>query len=982
MVCRVTAFFLLFFAVIAIEAKSHSTSPVGYMKRLWETQDGLPDQAVQTFAQTPDGYLWIGTKGGLLQFDGVKFVVYDRENTPGITESSVNCLAVGPDGSLWIGTEGGGLVRYKEHRFQPYLTKDGLSNSFVRAVFVDDSKTVWVGGDQGLFRVVGNGLQRVDGRNGIPSIFVRAITEDSRGSVWVGGTTLLRFHGTVVREYPLPNDSSLNLVTSMLATRAGTLWIGMQSGLYFMDSPGIFQKVKGMTGTVAALRQISNGDLWVGTIGQGLFLFKQGAFSIPLAFRSLPSRTISTVFEDSEKNIWLGTQAGMLRMTKTPVRIVPLPDGADSEFETVYKDRDESLWVAVSSHLFRVRDGVAKPYTIPGMPALRVRTVFRDREGDLWIGTDGKGILRLRKNRTICYSNKQGLANDFVRVILQSRDGSLWVGTDGGLSHLVSGKITNYDTRNGLVYFSVTSLLEDRQGDIWVGTSRGLSHLHNGRFVHDVATHALSQEKLWSIHEDSQGSLWFGTSNGLYRLHSGSMSRFSTQQGLVSNVIYQILEDSKENFWLSGPTNVSRFNRSELDAVAQNPSRKIHLGLYLSSYSMESAELYGGLQPAGCITKQGDVWFPSNKGPIHVLATQTTRTTPPPIVIDRVLADGQAAAFDHEIELKPGNVRLEISYAAMLLRSQEAVRYRYKLDGLDSWNEAYSRTTAYYTNLPPGKYRFRVQAFEINNPGTVSEVAVDIVQRPHFYRTPWFIVLWVLGGIALVLVGYQLRLHQMRMRFQAVLEERGRLAREMHDTLIQGCVGVSSLLEAATGIEAGEEALKQQLLNYATEQVRSTIEEARQAVWNLRNSPGLSDTGQIPLERILTQFRRDYKISIFHQLFGTPFPLNESATHELEMVIREALSNAVLHGHPKRVDIVMHFSEKNVKIVIRDDGRGFDREKQSCAERKHYGLVGMQERVHRMQGSIEIVSAPGKGTEIHVSLPRAKCEIKRETLDV
>lgn len=957
---------------IAASAESQDSFPVGYTKRLWQAQDGLPDQAVQAFAQTPDGYLWIGTKGGLIQFDGVKFLVYTHENTPNLVESSVNCLAVGPDGSLWIGTEGGGLIRFHNRTFQSYPTKDGLRNSFVRAVYVDSHETVWVGADQGLFQVVGPSLQRVDGTNGVPAIFVRTITQDQQGDIWVGGTTLLQFHGTSVRVYPLPGGPSLNLVTNLLATREGKLWIGTLSGLHFLDSSGTLRKIRGSSGIVAALRETSDAALWIGTIGQGLFLYQAGSLSRPLVSQSLPSSTISAVFEDNEKNIWLGTQAGMLRMTKTPVRITALPGGADSEFETIYQDRDESLWVAVSTHLFRIRDGIAKPYIIPGMPNLRVRTLVRDREGYLWVGTDGKGILRLGKDKILHYSNKQGLTNDFIRVILQSRDGSLWVGTDGGVSHLVSGTITNFGTNNGLVYFSVTSMLEARNGDIWVGTSRGLSHLHKGKFVHDIATQTLKQEKLWSIHEDSEGSLWFGTSNGLYRFRSGKMDRFSMAQGLVSNVIYQILEDPNENLWLSGPTSVSRLSRHEFDT-----GQKIHLSLYLSSYNMESAELYGGLQPAGCITPQGDVWFPSNKGPIHVLATQTTPANPPPIIIDQVLADGQSTAFDHEIVLRPGNTRLEISYAAMLLRSQEAVRYRYKLDGLESWNEAYSRPTAYYTNLPPGKYKFRVQAFEINTPDAVSEIAVDIVQKPHFYRTTWFVTLCVLFLAALILGIYRFRLHQMKMRFHAVLEERARLAREMHDTLIQGCVGVSSLLEAATGIESGEEELKEQLLNYATDQVRSTIEEARRAVWDLRNSPGLSKTGRPLLERITAQFEKDHGVPISCQVSGTSFPLGESVTHELEMVVREALSNAILHGQPSKVDIVVHFSQQELTISIRDNGSGFDQKAEFSAERKHYGLIGMRERMHRLQGTLEVVSAPGRGTEVYIQLPRKMREMEK-----
>jgi ligand-binding sensor domain-containing protein/signal transduction histidine kinase len=979
---KAPAWFFAFWVVLFLsharaETPSRNSAMTGFTQRLWQSKDGLPDQMVQAFAQTPEGGLWIGTGRGLLRFDGARFVIYDHEIAPDLLEEGVNCLMASQDGSLWIGTEGRGLFHYSDHAFRSYPTSDGFSNSFVRAIYQDRSGKIWVGGDQGLFTVEGSQIHRIDGVNGTPSIFVRAITQDHLGRVWVGGTTLLRFdNSSSVQEVPLEGGPSKNLVTAIREAKDGALWVGTRSGLYQMQNSGTLKRVPGIASAVDVLEENKDGTLWVGTAGQGLFIYRNGAFSHVTAPEFLPSNTVEAIFEDNEKNVWIGTHAGMLRLSKTPVSIIPFPGGEDSEYKAIYQDHDGSIWVTASSRLFHIRGGVARPYVFPNLPGVRVRTLMRDRAGDLWLGTDGTGLIRLEGTHITRYTTGNGrLINDFIRVILQGRDGSMWVGTDGGITHLRGNLGTNFGMRNGLAYFNVTALLQDRTGDIWAGTSRGLSHMHEGHFLQDAATRALRHEKLWSIHEDADGGLWFATSRGLYRFRQGNLHHFSTADGLAGNIIYKILEDSAGNMWLSGPSGISRLKRHELDALADGSLRQLSLTLYVSSYDMEYASLYGGIQPAGWITKQGDVWFPSNLGAVHVAADQTESSSPPRIAIDQVVVDGQVEPSKGKIVLKPGNSRLEISYIAMRLRSQEALRYRYRMEVLEPWTEAYTRRTAYYTNLKAGKYTFQVQVFEVSNPREISGTSIEIVQEPHFYRTPWFLSACIIAVCASVFGIHQFRLHQMTLRFQAVLEERTRLAREMHDTLIQGCVGISTLLEAALEVGASEKALNQQLLNYANEQARTTIDEAREAVWALRQHGGGTEDASLSWQRIAGQFSREFGVPIQCSVSGTPFTLTESQTHELTMVAREAVSNAIVHGHPARIEISVQFLKDGLQLEIQDDGSGFDLAAVRVSnDHRHYGLVGIEERIQLLGGNVEIASIAGKGTVVRVLLPRKKKE--------
>ena len=947
-------------------------APTGFTRKVWQTQDGLPEQTVQAFAQTPDHYLWVGTTGGLLRFDGARLTVFDVENTPQLGTNSVFSLMVSRDGSLWIGTEGGGLLRYAAGRFRVFGAQDGLSDGFVRSLLEDRKGTIWVGTDNGLLRFDGEKFKRVDGVDGRPTIAVHAIAEDHLGRLWVGGSRLLCFDRNELREYHLPGVSSQNRVKSILETTDGTIWVGTVSGLYRLrPDAGVFERISGIQGTVRVLRQTSDGMLWVGMIGEGMRSIK-GYDSVTMtAADTLPSNTVLSVFEDDERNIWIGTQAGMVRLTRTPVRIALLPQTVDSDFGTIYADHDGTIWV-VSTDVFRMRNGAIAPYRFPGLGDVSVRNVFRDRAGALWVGTDGDGIIRMNGKNLLWLTTKDGLTNNFIRAILQSRDGSMWIATDEGLSHWTPRGFTNYRMNDGLSYFSTRVLLEDRNGDLWVGTDRGLNRIHAGVIVRDAATDGLNQRKVWSIHEDPDGGLWFGTrDDGLYRWKQGKLTHFTTDQGLASNSIYQVIEDAKGGFWISGPNGISLLNRHELDEAADHPDRRVSVTFFGISNEVSAAQIYGGRQPSGCVDAQGNVWFPTNRGPIHILGDFVEHPAPPPVAINEVLVNGRPVAADRPVVLYPGNSRLEVVYAPVLLRSQDEVRFRFRLEGFDTnWIDSATRRVATYTNLPPGKYTFRVAAFEGNNEVNASEASLAIVQRPLFYSTPWFIAICVLFMTALILGIYRFRLWQIRMRFAAVLDERGRLAREMHDTVIQGCASVSALIEALSSLLKGEDQLVQNLIEHARTQLRSTVDEAREEVWNLRRNKAAENSFGTALQTMAEQIAKEYKIPIACELTGKQFVLNQLATHELLMMVREALYNAVLHGKPGKIEVRVAFARSDLTLEVRDDGVGFDPEAIEPNQNHHYGLVGMRERVQSVGGRFRLQSALGKGTEVQVQIPR------------
>ena len=958
--------FLVFTAVSGL-AQLPGGELRGYNIRLWGAEEGLPNQRIQAFAQTRDGLLWVGTQGGLLSFDGANFTSYNGDSALALRQRGVNCLSVSRDGSLWIGTEGGGVVRYAQGKFVGYPSGDGLANQFVRAIHEDRTGRIWVGANEGIFRVDGPRLQQVDQRDGVPQVYVRAIAEDRQGHVWVGGTALLEFKGNVLlRQYPLPGGYSLNFVTALCAATDGTLWVGTLNGLHRLSGTGNLQRMPGIPAEVSLLSETSDGRLWIGTIGEGLFVYNRRELR-RVSPPDLPSMTIEAAFEDDENNIWLGTRAGVVRLNRTPVDIVPLPGKADSQFESIYAETDGSIWVATSSNLFRIRDGTAKPYLMPGLPNLRLRTLIRDRLGSYWVGTDGSGLFRVNGVHTQQFNYGHGLSNNFVTAVLQDRDGSIWVGTDGGLNHITSKGTNTFSMENGLAYYRITSLLEDRSGDIWAGTSRGLSRISGGRIVEDAATRAMQQEQLWSIYQDPQGGVWFGTSSGLYELRDGRVTHISTDEGLENNTIYQILDDEHGNIWLSSPNSISRLRMEDLAAYAEGA--RLKLTLYLSSHDLASTSLYGGIQPSGALVSNGDVWFPSTKGAVHIDVNRIEPKRVLPVVINQISAEGRILQLGSPVKLMAGNSRLEISYAAIHPGPQESIRYRFKMDGLEQWSEPSELRTAYYTHIPAGRYVFRVQAFAIDNPDAVSEASVAVEQVPHFYATFWFFVCCGVAALTFAILIYRLRIHQMKLRFQAVNEERARLAREMHDTVIQGCVGVSTLLEAALGVESSEESLRVQLLTYASDQVSATIEAARDSVWALRNSSeSNTDVGSL-CGGLAREFQSSSSIPFQCRVSGQPFHLGDSATHELMMAIREAVTNALVHANAAQIDLDVDFNENVVKVAVRDDGCGFE-PNAAKSQKGHFGITGMQERVELLGGKMTIASEVAHGTVVSIVVPR------------
>ena len=968
----------LSFVVLAAASDPRAAALVRqYSHRIWRVQDGLPQNRIQAISQTPDGYLWIGTSEGLVRFDGARFFLFDRANTPAFTDDSILSLYPSREGGIWIGTESGGLLYYHNGSFQALGAQDGITNGFVRALYEDSKGTLWIGTDRGFFRRRDGKIKRLDAQGEIPVTAVVGLAEDSSGRIWVaGGIGVLVVEGETVRRF-LPDHPALNGLRAISRARDGRLWLLSSDGLRRIENGALIVDHGLDQVSPVSLCEERNGDLWIGTLGEGLVLLRRSGELIPLREPGvLPDNSVSALFEDREENLWVGTQDGLLRLSRKRILTLNSTDGiADDNVVTIYEDHQgDLLLITVTGAVYRYSHGHVSRMPLPAaISENRARLVYRDTKGDLWFGTATSGAIRLSQGRATVYTTREGLRNNAVRQFYEDRQGQLWIALGSGLSRWDGHQFHNYYVEDGLAYGSVRVVMEDRGGDIIVGTDGGLNRIHQGKFVPDAAFQKLRGEKVWAIHEDPTGTLWAGTrGGGLFRIRDGQVNRITTRDGLGSNVIYRLLEDDNGKLWMSSPAGVFASARAELNRIADGGAGPAAVVPYGVAEGLESSQMNGGAGSAGCRASTGELWFPSVKGAVRIDPKQIRVTHPSPVLIESMTVDEQPIPLSGEIRIPPGHGKLAIEYTACSMLSSDRIRFRYQLEGFDpDWTTADSHRTAYYTNLPPGRYRFRVIAMDGAAPREKSEATIRFFWRPYFHQTAWFYGMCAAISVLLIFGGMRFYARQTNARYGVLLSERTRLAREMHDTVIQGCVGVSTLLEAASGFQPTDSSRMKTLVDQARSQIRLTLDEARQAVWDLRHARLDGDVTCI-LQDFASQLSAEKGIPIEVDFETPPPPLEEPTLRGILLVAREAIRNAANHACPQHIRIRMSFESGEACMEVIDDGRGFAPSPDRAGAQGHFGILGMRERIEQLGGSFLLNSSPGRGTSVVARLPLAR----------
>ena len=769
-----------------------------FIHQSWQSEQGLPEDSVTAIAQTNDGYLWLGTEGGLARFDGVHFTIFEKNTTPGLGNNFITCLLVDHEGTLWIGTLGGGLTSFRHGKFEPFKFQQNLTSSSILSLYEDEERSLWIGSDGGgLARFQKNRLQRLTKKDGLAGNSVLCVSSDHKGTLWIGTHNgLTRLSAGVMRTYTTKDGLPGNDVRAVYANRHGVIWIGIQgSGLWrgTPKDPKPFTRVNGLSGRSAvSLYEDAVGTLWIGTLDGGLNRLVGNRITSFTKKEGLHGSGIWAILEDRAGILWLGgTEGGLTSIREGTVTSITAQQGLVSDTSlAIYQDKTGAVWIGSDGGLTRWKDGQTTRYTTrDGLPDNLVFSVTQDGEGSLWVGTRN-GLARLENGHFRTFTAAEGLpaARSFL-CTYTDRQGALWVGSRGGLSQFDGKQFSTILTQNALSNKLVTSIYEDVQGVLWVGTDGGgLLRWKNGQVQTFTAGNGLPSDIIYSITGDPNGTLWLGTNGkGLVRFANGKFTNYTRENGLVDDAIFRVLDDGLNHLWLSSNRGMQSIRKADLAAVDGSKRRSLQSVLYGVADGMKTQECNGGFQPAGWRTQDGRLWFPTLKG-VAVVSPRNLATPrfPFPVILERVLADNAPLPLVDKLVIPAGKKRLEFQFTAPGSAIPEKIQYSYLLEGFDKdWLQSGSHGTANYTNLPPAEYRLRVLAC-IDGLCTNNGAGVHAVILPAFYetRTFAFLIAAVLGGLAYGLHRVHVRHLKARERLlQKTVNERTRELRESRDQL-------------------------------------------------------------------------------------------------------------------------------------------------------------------------------------------------------
>jgi len=765
----------------------------------WTTEKGLPQNTVTAIVQTSDGYLWVGSFGGLARFDGARFVSFDRSNLPALRNSGIQSLWPARSGGLWIGTNGGGLTFLKDGAARTHTTADGLAGDVVRALFEDRAGRLWIGTNGGLSLLENGRIRSWTAKEGFTNNVVRAIREDKEGALWIGtnGDGLHRMKDGAFQRFGkkdgLPND----FIFSLHADDDGSVYVGTNGGSLARIQDGrvrVFGPADGLPGDIIwSLQQDVDGRLWVGTYGAGLFRRKGDSFERLSTASGLSNDFVRALWQDHEGSLWIGTNGGGLaRLRDGKFTTYTTREGLPSDItKTVLADRSGGLWIGTSGGgLARFADGRFTSYTRKdGLPNDFVQSLLEDKDGALWIGTNGGGIARFAKGVFRVYTVKDGLADDHVAAMAEDRQGALWIGTNaGGLSRFHDGRFTTFTKKDGLGASLILTTLVDKDDAVWVGTDGGgLTRIVKGRLETFTSAQGLAADSVLSLYQDSAGLLWVGTSGGGLSLYKdGRFSSLSSKDGLRDDVVFAILSDGGDGLWLSGNKGISRVSRRALLARAAGGADLLAPVAFGVADGMKSNECSGVSQPAATRLGDGRLVFPTTRGIVMIDPQRIPRNDiPPPVRFEELIASSGRRFTGDAIELPAGTNNFEIDFTALSLLAPERVRFQYRLAGLDEdWTAAEGRRQAYYTQTPPGSYVFEVKAS--NNDGVWNEqgARTRITLRPRFRETRAFLALVALSLVLLGAGANALRARGQETRrreLERLVEERTHALREQQE---------------------------------------------------------------------------------------------------------------------------------------------------------------------------------------------------------
>ena len=876
----------------------------------WTADTGLPQNIIRGIVQTPDGYLWVATLNGVARFDGVRFTIFDKSNTPGIEANRFAEMVKGTNGDLWLYTENGAATRHHQNEFHTLGEAEGVPIGSAHGLTNDSHGNIYVLRDEKIFEW-NEGRGRFEPAAGNEEIRYKGLNWGGTGFWGTHGQTLYCFVHGKFSVHDVPSYMPLSNVNKVAAGADGAIWLELPDGKfarYFEDKWEIYSEP-------VETPFVGRKSSWKASINNHLdrFVF----FPSGEAERGI---RYNTIVQDNENNDWIGSEGqGLFRIQQQTIHVYSVAQGlASANVYPVLRDSRGDMWVGSwPAGLTQFHEGTLKTYTTKdGLPGL-VSALAEDGAGNLWIGThNGLAVLsqgHLRVPKDLPHNLP------VVQAILKLHDGGLLLGTPNGIykyNEADHGQSSWFEPTGAEPIGDVRVIVEGRDGDIWFGGYSGLTRMHNGALTRWTEKEGLPSNNVRSIYEDAEGVVWVGTyDGGLGRYSDGRWTRYAQKDGLFDNGVFQILEDSRANLWMSSNRGIYRVSKKQLNNFAEGRQRSVITVSYGRSDGMQNAECNGGLWPAGAKDKDGKLWFPTQDGvavvdPEFIPVNQRS----PQVIIESADLDHTPANLGKPITVAPGQETLEIQYTALSFSRPEQISFRYMMEGLDSnWQEVGYRRTAYFSHLPPGSYTFRVMAANSDGVWSTTESSLPVTVLPPFYLTRWFLVIVFASVLGLLYLFWGFRVRQLKS-IQAAQQafsqqliasqenERRRISGELHDSLGQRLIIIKNhalfLLRPKAALQSEEE--QRETIEEINAEASLAIDETRTISYNLRpfqlDRLGLSKA----IEALVRSASRATDIHFTTHIADIDDSFPEELRINFYRIVQEAVSNIMKHSGRER----------------------------------------------------------------------------------
>jgi signal transduction histidine kinase/ligand-binding sensor domain-containing protein len=991
--------FALVFALVSTGFLSATAAP-NYLARIWQVEQGLPQNKVTSVLQARDGYLWVGTYNGLARFDGVNFKTFDDNNTPELRSNRITSLFETADGTLWIGTENGNVSQYKDGHFVAVPLHANWSGGKIYAIIDDDAGDVWLMNEAGELARARDSKVLSPPSGAVTKVV--SLVREQDGTVWVdreGRVSLLKQGQLQPVGFEATNSEPYPYIGGIAASRDGGCWVAYNSRIQkWKDGQWVADLGAAPWGwdVVANFAETSAGMLVGGTSGDGMWLFFADQTNTPsqrfTSTNGLPSDWVLSLWEDREKNLWCGTGAGLVVIRPNNLAVISPPDNWKSRpVLSVLPAPDGALWVGTEgAGLYRLQNGGWANFNVAqGERNPYVWSLAADGAGKIWAGSWGGGLF-VQKDDLFDFA--PGLENCLLPMPALLFVGSeLWIGTPAGPLRYQNGKLEKFSEIAGETFGDVRAIALDKSGALWFGTAGGgLVRRENGNFRRFKKSNGLSSDFIECLHFADDGALWIGTfGGGLSRFKDGKFSVINQEAGLPNSVIGHIEADERGFFWMSSYGGILRASEKDLNRCANGEIAIVPFLTYGINDGLPTLECSEGFQPAGGKTSDGRLWFPTAKGLVVVDPTGARiNRQPPPVLIEEIRVDDKKFAEGNDVgplKIPPGRHRIEFTYTGLSFVAPEKVRFKCRLKNVETeWTDVGAKRVATYNFIPPGNYLFQVTA--CNNDGVWNNTGASLkfAMLPYFWQTTWF---HVLGGLATALAAGGLVWFDTRRRMRRRLErverqrdierERSRIARDIHDDLGSQLTRITMISESARDdIDNPGQAMIG--LNRIYQTARELTRSMDEIVWAV--SPR-HDTLE-SLATYLEKFAHDWlATSGFRCRLDLPvqfpeWPLMSEVRHNVFLAFKEALHNVVKHSGASEVLIRLAVKEKLFELTVADNGRGFAvGEKMKDVSFAHgratsrNGLENMRQRLAAIGGSCEIQSVPNSGTKVIFSVP-------------